>query len=161
MKKLLVCAMGLWLFNAVVLGQAPRKVDEVEKYNCEGLMARLDAFAVDIQYDRGKGFGYVVAYEGRYTRRLYNLKTGKSLGEKAFLPRFGEVNVRAEYIRDYLINRRGLEKRSLMLVNGGFREEHGVELWIVPRFGKLPKLSRTVAKIKYRRGIPKPYCEGL
>jgi hypothetical protein len=86
--------------------------------------ARLDNLAVELQNDPSTTT-YVIAYGGRTSR------TGQAelLGARA---------------RDYLVTQRGIDQSRIMVLNGGFREEDCVELWIVPRGATPPQPSPTV-----------------
>jgi len=51
---------------------------------------------------------------------------------------------------------RNLLKDKIILVNGGFRENLGVEIWLVPTDAELPEPTPDVAEsdIKFRKGKP-------
>jgi hypothetical protein len=46
--------------------------------------------------------------------------------------------------REYLITRRGIDASRIVTVNGGFREEDSVELWVVPSGASAPRATPTV-----------------
>jgi hypothetical protein len=46
--------------------------------------------------------------------------------------------------RDYLTTQRGIDASRLTVVNGGFREEDSVELWVVPSGAPAPRATPTV-----------------
>ena len=46
--------------------------------------------------------------------------------------------------REYLVSQRGIDASRLVVVNGGFREEDSVELWMVPSGAKPPQATPTV-----------------
>ncbi len=88
------------------------------------LGARLDNFAIHLM--NGKALkGHAIVYSGRYDlpRRVLNYK---------------------ERITDYLVNARGLEPSRLAVVDGGYREELTIELWIVPKGAALPEATETI-----------------
>ena len=45
---------------------------------------------------------------------------------------------------DYLVTQRGIDASRVVVVNGGFREEDNVELWIVPSGAAAPQPTPTV-----------------
>ena len=45
---------------------------------------------------------------------------------------------------DYLVAKRGINSPQIIVLNGGFREEDCVELWIVPSGASPPQATPTV-----------------
>jgi hypothetical protein len=86
--------------------------------------ARLDNLAVTLQNDP-TATTYVIAYGGRTSR----LGTADLLGTRA---------------RDYLVANRGIDASRITVLNGGFREEDCVELWMVPSGATPPQATPTV-----------------
>ena len=86
--------------------------------------ARLDNLAVTLQNDP-TATTYVIAYGGRTSR----IGTADLLGTRA---------------RDYLVTHRGIDQSRITVLNGGFREEDCVELWIVPSGATPPRPTPTV-----------------
>ncbi|MCB1024121.1 MAG: hypothetical protein KDB79_07020, partial [Acidobacteria bacterium] len=119
----------------------------------------LDHFANEIRNGNNSQFGYVVVYEGKHDRYVYDRRSNGTL--KTFLPVEGEANRYGETVRNYLQKNRGISKNDLMIVSGGFREKFSTELWIVPRGGKIPKATPTKDTMKYRRGDPTDICDGI
>jgi hypothetical protein len=86
--------------------------------------ARLDNLAVELQNDPTTTT-YVIAYGGRSSRT-------------------GQADLLGGRARDYLVAQRGIDQARIMVINGGFREEDCVELWIVPRGAAPPQATPTV-----------------
>jgi hypothetical protein len=86
--------------------------------------ARLDNLAVELQNDPS-AMTYVIAYGGRTSR----IGQADRLGARA---------------RDYLTAQRGIDPSRITVMNGGFREEDCVELWIVPSGATPPQPTPTV-----------------
>lgn len=88
------------------------KFDEFSFGTCESLVARLDNFSIAVnEYKTAAGLLYV--YGGKVSRK-------------------GEVEMYVALIRNYLVKRRGVDTERLRILPGGYREEAGAELWIVP-----------------------------
>lgn len=101
--------------------------------------ARLDNLAVDLQNDPSNST-YIIAYGGRTSR-------------------MGQADLLGARARDYLVAQRGIDQSRITVINGGFREEDCVELWVVPSGATLPQPTPTVqpgdvrpASGGYRRG---------
>ena len=92
--------------------------------------ARLDNLAIELQNDPTTTT-YIIAYAGR------NSRTGQAtrLGARA---------------RDYLTEQRGLDASRIVVVDGGFREEDCVELWLVPSGANPPRPTPTVSRTEVR-----------
>lgn len=79
----------------------------------EGTFARLDNFAFQLANADGWN-GYIIAYAGRVSRK-------------------GEAESVAGRARKYLIEMRGIPPERVVSIDGGFREEAEVELYLIPR----------------------------
>ncbi len=97
--------------------------------------ARLDNLAVELQNDPSTTT-YLIAYAGRTSRA----------GESA------RLLARAH---DYLTLHRKVDASRITLINGGFREDDCVEVWVVPRGAVPPQPRPTV-----QAGDASPAAEG-
>ena len=102
----------------------PRKVDEYGNIRFNDEKARLDNYAIELQNDP-TAQGYLVCYGGR---------TGRT----------GEAQRRCDRAKNYLVSTRGIDASRIVTVDGGFREELTVELWVVPSGATPPAASPTV-----------------
>ena len=101
-----------------------RKFDEYGDIPFADEKARLDNFAIELQNDP-TAQGYLICYGGR---RAYE----------------GEAQRRGKTAKDYLVKERGIEKARLVVIDGGYREERAVELFVVPSGASPPAASPTV-----------------
>lgn len=101
-----------------------RKFDEYGNIAFNDEKARLDNFAIELQNNPGAQ-GYIIAYAGRRART-------------------GEAQSRADRAKDYLVNNRQIDSGRIVTVDGGYREDLTVELWIVPTGATPPTASPTV-----------------
>jgi hypothetical protein len=110
-----------------------REFDECNNCTFDDQKARLDNLAVELQNDPSTR-GYVIAYGGR-------------------LSPVGQVEKLMSRARDYLVTQRGIDASRLVVVNGGFREDDSVELWVVPSGASAPQPTPTVqaGEIKRRK----------
>ena len=86
--------------------------------------ARLDNLAVELQNDP-TATTYVIAYGGRTSR-------------------IGQADLLGDRARKYLMTDRLIDQSRITVINGGFREEDCVELWIIPSGATPPQPSPTV-----------------
>jgi hypothetical protein len=98
--------------------------DECKGCTFDDQKARLDNFGVELQNDPSRR-GYIIAYGGRMSP-------------------VGQVNKLMSRARDYIVTQRGIDASRLVVVNGGFREQDSVELWIVPSGAAPPVPTPTV-----------------
>jgi hypothetical protein len=101
-----------------------REFDECDSCSLDDQKARLDNLAVELQNDPSTR-AYILAYGGR-------------------MRPLGQVEKLMSRSRDYLTTQRGIDASRIVVVNGGFREEDSVELWIVPSGAAAPKPTPTV-----------------
>ncbi|MCU1287835.1 MAG: hypothetical protein JWN60_64 [Acidobacteria bacterium] len=160
MKKILFSLIFLILLSGNISARRDEFVmfDQLQSYNCEDFMARLDNFMNALSND-GTSRGFIVVYEGRYSEYVYNKKKEGKL--KSFLPRFSESAFRVHLMQNYMINFRRFPKEKVLFISGGFRENHTVELWVVPNGANPPKATPTLESMKYRKGKPVNMCESL
>jgi len=101
-----------------------REFDECVSCSLDDQKARLDNLAVELQNDLSTR-AYILAYGGRMSP-------------------LGQVEKLMSRARDYLVTQRGIDASRIVVVNGGFREEDSVELWMVPSGASSPKPTPTV-----------------
>jgi hypothetical protein len=98
--------------------------------------ARLDNLAVELQNDPTTTT-YIFAYGGRTSR-------------------VGQADRLLARARDYLVSQRGIDASRIILMNGGFREDDCVEVWVVPQGATAPTPSPTVQPGDVRPAPAKP-----
>ena len=107
-----------------------REFDTCCSCSYDDLKARLDNLAIELQNDPTTQT-YIFAYGGRRSP-------------------VGQADKLIARARDYLEGHRGIDAGRIVLVNGGFREEDCVEVWIVPRGATTPQPSPTVQPSEVR-----------
>ncbi|HSL53559.1 MAG TPA: PEGA domain-containing protein [Pyrinomonadaceae bacterium] len=110
-----------------------REFDECVNCTFDDQKARLDNLAVELQNDPTTR-AYIIAYGGRMSP-------------------VGQVEKLMTRAKDYIIKQRGIDASRLTVVNGGYREEDSVELWVVPSGAAAPQATPTVqaGEIKRKR----------
>jgi hypothetical protein len=101
-----------------------RKIDEYGNIRFNDEKARLDNFAIELQNDP-TAQGYLICYGGRRGRA-------------------GEAAARCDRAKNYLVTTRGIDASRIVTVDGGYRENLTVELWVVPTGAQPPTASPTV-----------------
>lgn len=107
--------------KTVIVG---REFDTCCSCSNDDLKARLDNLAVELQNDPTTTT-HIFAYGGRTSPA-------------------GQADRLLKRAKDYLVSQRGIDTARIILVNGGFREEDCVEVWIVPRGARPPQPTPTV-----------------
>lgn len=110
-----------------------REFDECNSCTFDDQKARLDNLAVELQNDPTTR-AHIIAYAGRMSP-------------------VGQVEKLLSRAREYIVTHRGIDAARLTLVNGGFREDDSVELWVVPSGAAAPQPTPTVqaGEIKRRK----------
>lgn len=103
-----------------------RKLDEYGKLLLKDENERLDKFTMELQMDP-TAQAYIIAYGGR-------------------LSRAGAAQRVADKAKGYLVTRRGVDRARIVTIDGGYREQPAVELWLVPSRASLPRPTPTVKK---------------
>lgn len=112
--------------SSVMKKAEARKLDEYGGLTPKEENARLDKFTIELQMDPSSQ-GYIIAYGGR---------TGRA----------GDAQKAADKAKGYLVNKRGLDAGRIVRVDGGYREQPALELWLVPSRAPLPKPTPTVKR---------------
>jgi hypothetical protein len=123
--------------------QPNRAFDEFGDIKCEDEMARLDNFALQLQ-NEPTSKALIVVYGGRRFR-------GR-------LPKQDETDARAARLKTYLVERRGISKDRIMVVNWGYLEDFVVQLWNIPYGSTIPERRTTIPinEIKFGKGKANP-----
>jgi hypothetical protein len=108
-----------------------REFDECTNCTFDDQKARLDNLAVELQNDPTTR-AYIIAYGGRMSP-------------------VGQVEKLMTRAREYIVTQRGISASRLTVVNGGYREEDSVELWIVPSGATAPQPTPTVQAGEVKR----------
>ena len=134
---ILVLAFGL-------TGATPdqlRKFDEFGDVNCEDEYARLDNLAVQLGNEPNAKV-LIIFYGGRRFR-------GR-------LPKRGEAAARTARLKPYLVERRGIPAERVEVMDGGYKEEFKIELWVIPIGVTSPVPDHTATipakDIKFQKG---------
>lgn len=116
-----------------------RKFDEYGNLSFSDEKARLDNFAIQLQNET-EVLGYIITYAGRKSRA-------------------GEAQARADRAKRYLENARGMESSRIITVDGGYREESSVELYLdtigTPPPTPSPTVDPSEVQIIYGDGKPR------
>jgi hypothetical protein len=135
LKSILVsCSLLLVMIGDSSAVVESRKIDELNNYNWEELMLQLDFCAILLQNEPAAS-AYFIVYDGRRSRR-------------------GEVQGWMSCIKNYMIERRGMDADRIRIVNGGYRGNKTVEMWLVTPADSLPKATPTIKPkdVKFREG---------
>lgn len=140
----------LLILHISVAGQAPmvsQKVAEFGITNCDDWMAMSENLSSKMRVDESS-LGYIVYYGGRVNIQPYGSWYTKRL------PRRGEAFARAAAIKSRYVNTLGIDGNRIILLNGGYRENWTVELWLVPKGARPPLPTPTVkeSEIRFRKG---------
>lgn len=113
------------------------KLDEYGNIRWSDEMARLDNFAIEVQ-NNPSAQGYIICYGSR-------------------IGRAGEAQRRCYRAMSYINRRRGIEASRIVTVDGGYKENLTVELWVVPSGVISPRASPTVdpREVRFIKGKPK------
>ena len=101
-----------------------RQFDQFRSIAFDDTKARLDNLAVELQ-NSPDTTAYVIVYAGRTSRT-------------------GQADLLAKRAMDYLTSQRGVDARRLVFINGGYRDEDFIEIWLCPPGAKPPQPTPTV-----------------
>ncbi len=128
--KLLSITLAVCLLVAINVTTAAAQQDQARKFdeftgaNWESAMAHLDNFAVTLQ-NEPTALGVVIVYGGQRHRPL-------------------EAKAWSSCLKDYLLKRRSIDPTRVRFLQGGYRDNLTVELWMVPAGQQIPAATPTI-----------------
>src|SRR5229473_7893889 len=139
-KAIILCLSFLAAISGIEAQDTPddlRKLDVFSGSSWEDAMARLDNLALALQNESGTT-GVLIVYGGRRGKR-------------------GELKAWSTCLKDYLVNRRGINGDRVVMINGGYRESLTVELFAMVNKRVLPDPEPTVKPkdVRFRGRISK------
>ena len=159
--KTFIKIIFLWsfVFASSAYAQEARKIAEFGNTNCEGYLARMDGFLLELN-NLPDSKGYVFVYAGK-TLVSYNNK-GKYIGDQNqyVLPYRNEAKSRIQTMKSRS-RFKNLPNGQINFVESGFRENYTVEFWLVPKDVMPPKPTPTLSKMRYRKGAASDFCKGI
>lgn len=152
--KLLIFFLCFFEFVSFAFSQTKEaeKITEFGLLPCGHLMAQVDGSFQYFQREKNENF-YIVYYEGKKRETsVFNIKTQKY--DKFTQPIRGYALNRAKEIVLYLNTVYKPKKEQVTLINGGFREDFSLELWMSSKGAMPPKITPTLSEkdIKFRKG---------
>ncbi len=137
--SILVLSLGLLICDVGFASpdRYARKIDEFYGTDWEAAMARLDNFDIVLK-NEPSSIGVFIVYGGQRRRR-------------------GEARAWGKCLKDYMVNRRGINADSIVVLDGGYRDSLTVELWQSVSKEYIPTPAPTVDQkdVKFRRGKTK------
>lgn len=144
--------LGLIIFSLSLLSfavaQKAQKIAEFGDLSCADVTIRTYDFFEKIRNEKGSK-GYIFIYNGKLVPASY---------KKSLIPTRNQVKAEIENIKSR-INFFRFDKKRLVFIDGGFRENFTVEYWVVPSNATLPIPTPTLKKIKFRKGGANRHCE--
>lgn len=153
MKGLVLAFLICLAFVISASSQEARKIDEFNDIFCDEAKARMDLIGMSLR-DTPESKIYMIYYTGKtYRKYVYDEKL-KSRKEVFLSPQTDESKMIILRWKNYLKRVQGVSENNIILVDGGFREEHTLENWIVPNGVESPKPTPTLTEkdVKFRKG---------
>lgn len=163
--KFLVIILHFLIFvpTAFTQTEKARQVDEFSRIPCGEFMARMAGIFIESQNSPDSKI-HVIYYGSRFRKEnIWNRKTRKHDKVKLNFPHRDDGLNWAKSIPLYLTSGDTAETKAVklpedkfVLVNGGFRENIEVEIWLVPKNAEFPKPTPTVIEkdIRFRKDKP-------
>ncbi len=120
--------------NVIEIGRYPKLIERFQLSNISLFKAIADSYAAVLS-SHPEFNGYIIIYE---TRK----------GSRRFAPKFVEAS------KQYLIDR-GIRADRLTIIDGGYREETIIEMWLIPPGASLPQIRPTVDREFIKKRTPK------
>ena len=162
LKKQFFSFLILISFAATAFGQKPeaRMIDEFGNEHCSQVQSRVPAYYVAMTNIPDAKI-HVIYYEGKHlVNNIWNKKL-KIYESKWVNPRRGNALNRAKEI-ELIFKDLKVSTRNLVLVDGGFRENFFLEVWLVTPGAEPPKPTPTLSEkdITFEKGKPvrSRYC---
>jgi hypothetical protein len=153
MKAAVHLLIVLWLGCVYAFSQEAKMIDEFGRITCESYLLRMDQ-AIQTARENPEAKVYIVIYEGKVI-----VSTGRRKKPTILYPIVGSVRAKIRSIRK-LISTRDVPIDKFVFIDGGFRAEPIVEIWLAPTGEGPPKPTPTVKKLRFRKGKASGFCTG-
>ncbi len=147
LMKTIIIICTLLGFSITAFSQSATKIDEVSYLTCGDFLNRIAGYYQWELQNKPENKLYVIYYQGKENRsvRVYNKKT-KKFANVLKNPIYGYALNRAKEIPIFLKDSYKVPKDRVMLVDGGYRERFGLEIWSVPDGSEPPKATPTLTR---------------
>jgi len=151
MKLLIVTVLILFVCALTSYTQNSEMIDYFARISCDDYLARMH-FAMNSADKNPDSKIYFLMYEGPS-----EIWFGKFPGTKMANPVAGAFQAKVRSMkRLILLNKRDLS--DFVFVDGGFRNQPTIEVWLVEKGAESPKPTPTVKTMKLRRGKARGFC---
>jgi hypothetical protein len=133
-KPLVICFGLILLLTKLSFAAYDRMFDQFGNLSCKDEIARLDNL-VTFAKESPDDIIYIFVYAGQDNRR-------------------GMAEARLTRIKNYLVDKRGLDINRIRFETGGYREDFTVEVFLLPPSASPPTANPTVspADVRFREG---------
>lgn len=100
-------------FVQILVQEPPRKFDEYSNIPFSDEKARLDNLAIYLRRDKPNWKGHIIVYAGRRARA-------------------GEAQARVQRAKNYLVKVHRIDPNRIVTIDGGYREQLEVEVYLLP-----------------------------
>lgn len=151
MKKLISVIFCCFILSNFVYSQEASRIIELGKASCGDFLSAMDFAFYELQNSPGSKL-YVIYYGRRYAKEIVrNKKTKTDVVRLKYPHREDGLNYAKSitlYFASAALNRYRETADSInnriVLINGGFREDLGIEIWHVLKNGEPPKPTPTL-----------------
>lgn len=138
-----VFLLTIFLISVFAQSKETQKIDEFGIVSCDSGTGHLDRllYALSRKPDTK---AYIISYDGY---RISSLNNKKHIIHEWSLPR---IRVYKQYIDSVLRNSYSkpkehyIDESRIVYLDGGYRAEHRVEIWLIPEGSNTPELAPTV-----------------
>lgn len=123
----------------------PQKDSDCGWCGYEDEAAKLDSFAAVLEKEP-QSRGYIIAYLQFYEDRGWKNPHGETLSDKEFSLLFDPPDIAQKILKaekNYLTIEKKIDPSRIVIINGGYRVDREVELWIVPLTAPPPNPTPT------------------
>jgi len=145
----IVCLLCLWGNSASA--QVPKQIDVFGRMSCDPYVVRMQ-YAINASNQNPDAKMYIFVYEGNV-----KLDGGTSKRPTILRPIVGSARAKIRSMKK-LISSQDVPLDRFVFIDGGFRDEPQVEIWLVPRGADPPKPSPTIVRMHQRKGTPSGFC---
>jgi hypothetical protein len=133
-KPIIFSFVLLLVLSKISFAGYDRLFDQFGNVSCKDEMVRLDNL-VTFAKESPDEIIYIFVYAGKYDRR-------------------GIAEARLTRIKNYLVNRRGLDINRIRFEVGGYREDFTVAVYLLPPSATPPIATPTISpeEVKFREG---------
>ena len=149
--KIIAEVLLLLVAVLVISAQSAKQIDVFGRLTCDDYLARMQ-YTFNTAKENPTSLLVIIVYDGKVIE-----KYGRNGVARMVYPTRDSIEAKIRSIKT-LMSLWKVQADRITIMNGGYREEPGVEIWSVAPGASAPLPTPTVDKMRFRKGKSSGFC---